>query len=415
LALLPGMLTPWLHERVVQLATRMPFAAAATEVAASHQVRVSEPTARRATERAGAAYVAVQTAQVAAPALEAAAVPAGPARQLLSVDGAMVPLVGGQWAEVKTLAIGELGEPVWDDRAGEWGVHTTALAYFSRLADADSFTQLALVETHRRGTTTAGVVCAVTDGAVWEQGFIDVHRPDAVRILDFPHAAAAVASAAPVAGGAVPDQQAAWLTAQCQELKRGEPAVVLDRLRAVAAAAADTASRATVAASLSYLEKRRAQIDYAAFRAAGYPIASGAVESANKLVVEARLKGAGMHWAIAHVNPMVALRTVACSDRWAEAWPQITAQVGRARRADRMKPVVGTGATAPTPPASPPAGDAAAPLLALVPTARDDGGAPPPRVPSAPGPASSARARPPAADHPWRRARVGRAQRGAAA
>ena len=66
LALLPGALTPWLHERLVRLGTRMPFAAAATELAAGHQVQVSEATARRATERAGAAYVAVQTAQAAA-------------------------------------------------------------------------------------------------------------------------------------------------------------------------------------------------------------------------------------------------------------------------------------------------------------------------------------------------------------
>jgi len=30
------------------------------------------------------------------------------------------------------------------------------------------------------------------------------------------------------------------------------------------------------------------------------------VESANKLVVEGRLKGSGMHWARAQVTPMVA-------------------------------------------------------------------------------------------------------------
>ena len=83
---------------------------------------------------------------------------------------------------------------------------------------------------------------------------------------------------------------------------------------------------AVITRSLEYLEKRQAQLQYAAFAAQGYPRGSGSVESANKLVVEARLKGAGMRWARPHVNPVVALRTVACSDRWAEAWPQITAQ-----------------------------------------------------------------------------------------
>jgi hypothetical protein len=29
-------------------------------------------------------------------------------------------------------------------------------------------------------------VCAVQDGDEWEQGLVDVLRPDTVRILDFP-------------------------------------------------------------------------------------------------------------------------------------------------------------------------------------------------------------------------------------
>jgi len=57
------------------------------------------------------------------------------------------------------------------------------------------------------------------------------------------------------------------------------------------------------------------------------------VERANKLLVEERLKGAGMHGERAHVNPMVALRTVAYGDRWAEAWPQITTQQREQARA----------------------------------------------------------------------------------
>lgn len=400
LALLPGALTPWLHERLVRLGTRMPFAAAATELAAGHHVQVSEATARRATER------------------DAPTSPAGPERQLLSVDGAMVPLVGGQWAEVKTLALGAIGAPVWEARTGEAVVQTTDLSYFSRLTDADAFTRLALVETHRRGTATAGEVAAVADGAEWEQRFIDYHRPNAVRILDFPHGAQAVAAVAPVAAGAAPAAQAAWLTAQCHELKHGQPQVVLERLRAVGAALAPPAGAApspaaeTVHTSLAYLEKRREQIRYAEFRAAGYPIASGAVERANKLVVEARLKGAGMHWAPAHVNPMVALRTVACSDRWAEAWPQITSQVRTAARAAGA-PVAAPPAAEPEPAHAlpPPAAEPAASLLALLPTSRDE----PPAVPVAPPPASRGRRRRPAPTHPWRRARIGRAQRGQAA
>jgi hypothetical protein len=56
------------------------------------------------------------------------------------------------------------------------------------------------------------------------------------------------------------------------------------------------------------------------------------VESANTVLVEARLQGAGMRWAPASVNPMVALRTVACNDRWEEAVPAVGAAQRQARQ-----------------------------------------------------------------------------------
>ena len=66
-----------------------------------------------------------------------------------------------------------------------------------------------------------------------------------------------------------------------------------------------------------------AQLQYPQFVADGWPIGSGMVESANKLVVEDRLKGAGMHWADTNVNPLLALRNAICNDRWAECWAVI--------------------------------------------------------------------------------------------
>ena len=86
--------------------------------------------------------------------------------------------------------------------------------------------------------------------------------------------------------------------------------------------------------TMTYFTKRLEQVDYAAFQAAGYPIGSGSTESANKIVVEARLKGSGMHWARAHVDPLVALRTVACTNRWSEAWPRISARLRAALTSD---------------------------------------------------------------------------------
>ena len=138
--------------------------------------------------------------------------PRGPAVQQVSVDGAMVPLVGGEWAEVKTVAIGTVTQPRLEH--GEQVVHTTELSYFSRLTDSDTFGRVAGVELHRRGTETAGIVLAVVDGAEWQQGFMDLHRPDAVRILDFAHAAEYVSKAAQAVYGPGTEAAASWLSTQ---------------------------------------------------------------------------------------------------------------------------------------------------------------------------------------------------------
>jgi len=92
-----------------------------------------------------------------------------------------------------------------------------------------------------------------------------------------------------------------------------------------------------IASNQAYLEKRKAQLQYPQFQEQGWPIGSGIVESANKLVVEARLKGSGMHWADPNVNPLLALRNIICSDRWKEEWPKIEARLRQNTRLRKRK------------------------------------------------------------------------------
>ena len=323
LALLPGELTPHLQEQLAHLGAWMPFAPAAAMLQRFTQVTVSEATAQRLTEVVGRAYVAVQQAAVERIEQELPPVPTGPERALLSVDGAMVPLCGGEWAEVKTLVVGEVGavgvaELPAPDRGGTPREgHATALSYCSRLADVETFNHAVLGELHRRGVETAGQVAAVSDGADWIQGFIDLHCPQALRILDFPHAAERLARL----GQAVAPGDATWLPTQLHRLKHEGPDGVLADLRPLVAAHLSAHPDTLMPTEdLAYLDKRVAQMQYPAYQAQGWPIGSGCVESANKLVVEARLKGAGMHWARVNVNPLLALRNAVCTDRWEEAW-----------------------------------------------------------------------------------------------
>src|SRR5205085_2474782 len=197
------------------------FAPAAAALAWFTGAPVGRETARRLTEAAGAALVALEDAEAQRPAAERPPPADGPRVVQLSLDGAMVPLVGGEWAEAKLATVGEVVAS--RDAAGNPVVRTVDVSYCARLADAEVFGRAMTPELHRRGVETAGTVAAVADGSVWIQGVVDPHRPDAVRILDFPHAVEHLSAAAQACFGAGAAAAVAWLDQQATEVKTGDP------------------------------------------------------------------------------------------------------------------------------------------------------------------------------------------------
>lgn len=303
-------------------------------------LQVSVSTMRALTYTAGDAVCAVEAAELALIERTLPEAARGAARQLVSVDGAMVPLTGGEWREVRTLAVGRVTQ------GADGTVTTDGLSYFSRMTNAELFMSAATIELHRRGTEHAATVVAVADGAAWCQSFFDLHVPRSRRILDFPHAVEHLSAVAQAVFGSGTAAASDWLGVHRHALRHGNPDTVLAAMAAlpVETARDPAAARAVRDRELAYFTTRRALMTYPEFVAAGLPIGSGAVESANKLVVEARLKGAGMHWAADHVNPMVALRAALCSNRWDERWGALTAQQ-RTRPARTANTVVPTAAT----------------------------------------------------------------------
>jgi hypothetical protein len=365
LALLPGNLTPRLQEALVRLSVQQPsFAKAAAEFTFFTGATVHRDTGRRRTVAAGAVLVAHETAEAARILREHPTPAAAPDTLLFSVDGAMVPLVGGEWREVRTLAVGEV-QPA---RASQEGlcIETTNLSYFSRLSDSSSFAEQAVLELQRRGIERARRVGAVVDGAEWCQSFIDYHYAEAVRILDLPHAAEYIT----LIGQSATADGLLLSAAECarlrHDLKHDGPDGVVAELRALVDGHGELPE---LAKALGYLEKRQAQMQYPQFMAEGWPLGSGMVESANKLVVEERLKGAGMHWVEGNVNPLLALRNAWCNARWDETWVLIEREqrrqvlVRRQHRRSRRQV-----ASAPQPPAAPAAAVAASLAPAVPPT-----------------------------------------------
>jgi Uncharacterised protein family (UPF0236) len=325
LELLPGSLTPCQHDHLVHLATWMPFTRASQMLERLLGVQVSAATVRRLTEQAGARYEAAQTEESQqGPGQDKAGTEASaPVDKLVvSGDGAFVPLVHGAWAEVKMLAIGEVKEASASAQKRGQQVQVEQVSYFARLTTAQRFADLAQTEMCRRQVSSAKAIGAVSDGADWLQHFFDLHCPDAVRILDFPHAAQRLGSIATEAAQAGYPLPAEWVEKHRRQLKKEGPGPVLAEL---ADMPASVLAIEKVQEHWGYLHKRVEMMQYPTYIAQGWPLGSGMVESANKLVMQARLKGSGMHWEAEHVNPMLALRTAVCNERWEEAWQAICA------------------------------------------------------------------------------------------
>jgi hypothetical protein len=259
----------------------------------------------------------------------------------MGADGAMVPLVGGEWGEVKLLSLGEplpggasaeASAETPGETPGETAPKVGRLSYFARLSSAEVFTTQAWGELHRRGVDGATAVAAIQDGAPWLQGFVDLHRPDAVRILDWPHAAEHLRALAEAVFG----RETLRARQAAQRLRAWLWREGPQRVLGVAAAwARAQPQQPDVAREQAYFQERAAQLAYPVFRAAGWPVGSGATESGHKQVMQARMKRAGMRWTRAHVNPVLALTTLTANDRWASEGPHLLAEHRRAGLAAR--------------------------------------------------------------------------------
>lgn len=143
---------------------------------------------------------------------------------------------------------------------------TTKLTYFARMAPAATFADQASAEVRRRGIERAKQVCAIQDGAEWIQGFVHGHRHDALRILDFAHAASYVSEIADKVregGGHLP---AKWVDSVLHRLKHEGPERVLRHLSRLASPYPQIQEQVTS------LQKRRDLMDYPTYQQQGWPI-----------------------------------------------------------------------------------------------------------------------------------------------
>lgn len=337
LHLQPGSLTPLQLDHLVNFSVNQSFGKATQMLLQHHGVQVSTSTSRRQTEDIGASAEFVQNEEAKAKLLQKSSNSERDDKKkklVISNDGAHISLRGKVWAEVKTMALGEVEENKRRSKQRpNQEVKLVNISYFSRMTDSSTFIELITGELDRRGFFDADLVAAIQDGAEWIQSLIAAIRAEIIRILDFYHAGQYLSDIALLVSQAGHQLTEKWKEEQLHELKHYGPTKVLAEVKRLLK---DCPHIEELTKKVNYLQKREEMMQYPEFQKKGWPIGSGSVESANVGVVQARLKGVGMHWERRNVNPLLALRCGACNDRWKETRDQAFRQRRETRKAQRF-------------------------------------------------------------------------------
>lgn len=250
----------------------------------------------------------------------------------LSSDGTMVLIRGEGWKEVKVAAFSQVTTlpPQHPDRraaqrAGKVGardvVRLGAHSYCAGLWDADTFGRYQYLEGLRRGFDRLPTTTSVNDGARWIARITDTNFPYTQQIVDWMHGTEHLWAVGHAAFGETSPEAAQWVEQRKTELWNNQGAAVVSALQALDLAQA--AYPELVQQAPGYFATRLPQMRYADFRAAGYPIGSGTVESAARNVVQPRLRRPGRGWARDNVDAMLAALGEFHSGRLQTTWQAV--------------------------------------------------------------------------------------------
>jgi hypothetical protein len=158
------------------------------------------------------------------------------------------------------------------------------------------------------------VVVIVGDGAewIWNRATMFVNR---CEILDFWHALEHAWTFARLRYGEDSAQADRWVHQIAEHLRAGKVKEVIAALKRLRPQTEEL--RASLQSLISYYSENAGRMRYDEYLRLGYGIGSGAVESAHKQVVHARLRQAGMRWSEVGARRLLALRLLLLNGDWA--------------------------------------------------------------------------------------------------
>jgi hypothetical protein len=146
------------------------------------------------------------------------------------------------------------------------------------------------------------------------------------QVLDFYHATQYLAKVAKAIHPRSVEYQQAWMDTGCHTLKHsvGAAARLLAQMEAIDPKSLSESVRFGLEDAITYFRNHYHQMHYAEAVARHLPIGSGVTESACKVIVKARLCGAGMKWKERGAGIVLSLRTLTYTQgRWQQFWSKI--------------------------------------------------------------------------------------------
>lgn len=181
--------------------------------------------------------------------------------------------------------------------------------YFCDIEQAEEFGKLLWATGCAVGADRARILVFICDGAVWIWNLIAHYFPNAIQIVDWYHAVDRLKRIANESFSNTKDHQT-WLENSTEDLWQG-------RVEAVIEACQLLAKKSKLAKqSLLYYAHNMERMRYAQFRALGYMIGSGVIESGCKQIVTQRLKLPGAQWNVEGAVLVAKARTAWMSGNW---------------------------------------------------------------------------------------------------
>jgi len=163
----------------------------------------------------------------------------------------------------------------------------------------------------------AGRLFWVSDAAEWIGRAVAVQLPTAVQIVDIWHAYQHIHEASRSIHGEGTPQAETWAETWCEQLRLQGARAVWNRLRRTRYR--DVARQQALRGLLGFLDRHASRMDYPRYEREGWPISSGPMESFCKQLGR-RLKGPGMRWSKANVDPMAKLASLWSTGQWTAYW-----------------------------------------------------------------------------------------------